>query len=897
MANDFDTGFGVEVPGHTILSRLGRGGMATVFLARDEQLNRLVAVKVIGERFDEDVQFKRRFEREARVAAGLTHPNIVPVHTYGYTSDKRPYISMTFLDGGTLRDRLRKRGALPVDEALGITRQMASALLAAHARNIVHRDLKPDNVLFQGDTAFLTDFGIAKLLDATTELTRPGSNPGTVKYFSPEQALEQAVDQRSDIYALGVVLYEMLTGRIPIEADTMMQFLMRISHVAPAALPADLKGLQPFMDVLLAKDPAERVATCADVVSIIQAMERNWMRFGAVDRLTDGVEITPSGQARASVDMDATQMLDPAIPPATDRGAPDGPLRGGSDPQVRTGPTFSIADRPDLGRATAATTGVAVPVPPVGRAPAGPAGMSPAGTLPAGTSPADDDSGLTDMGESSAVEAVAQTPAQQSAEVEATDATIGMVPEPRPPVPRPASRLAMLQGVAIVVLAVLVTALGFLLWWRGQSADGQRPDVRPPGRAEVAAKHVPPATLAPAVRDGAPVTPASSVPPVSSSQGSAPVVVPPGRTPVGATPGDAVVQDQAARPSLQVQPLQLPVGPTPADGGVAVLTLITTPAADRVTLVGTKLRYKAGIAVPAGTVRVRVEKNGYLPREEQLDLRPGPNHIEWALTARAALPAPVPAAVAPAKAVPSVRLTQEQIQAIARSLAAESIDIPAGAFRMGDVAGGGERDEQPPHDVSVGAFRLARHEVTVAQYEAFAQATGRDMPSDSGLGRDNHPVVNVSSSDANAFAAWLSEQTHRRFRLPTEAEWEYAARAGGRSRYAWGETIGRNNANCAGCGSAWDNRSTAPVGSFAPNHFGLYDMHGNVWEWVLDCYNDSYVDAPADGGVWTKGDCSKRVLRGGAWDSPPAKVRAANRDGLASTFRFKDNGFRLAEDP
>ena len=284
--------FGVEVPEHTLLSRLGRGGMASVYLAQDETLGRLVAVKVIDERFEFDENFQQRFEREARIAAALAHPNIVPIYRFGSTADKRPYLSMAYLDGGNLRQRLQRRGALPVEEALAITRQIAGALHVAHGRNIVHRDLKPDNVLFQGDTAFLTDFGIAKLLDANTNLTGTGTNPGTVRYFSPEQAQEQTVDKRSDIYTLGVVLYEMLTGTTPIGGDTLVQIIVRIAQTAPAPLPDRLKGLQPLMDVLLAKDPNERLATCADVVAIVAAMERNWVRYASLDRLTDGVVIT-----------------------------------------------------------------------------------------------------------------------------------------------------------------------------------------------------------------------------------------------------------------------------------------------------------------------------------------------------------------------------------------------------------------------------------------------------------------------------------------------------------------------------------------------------------------------------------------------------------------------------
>ncbi len=290
--------FGIEVPEHTLLSRLRGGGMASVYLAREERLGRLVALKVIDDRLSGDEQFRRRFEREARTAAALVHPNIVPIFQYGFTADARPYLSMPFLEDGSLRDRLRKRGVLPVDEALSIARQIASGLLAAHARNVVHRDLKPDNVLFQGETALLSDFGIAKVLDSNSELTTAGMNPGTVRYFSPEQAADRPVDARTDIYALGVLLYEMLTGRVPLDGDSAVQLMMRIATQPPAPLPSPLQALQPVIDVLLAKDPAARLGSCAEVITVLQAMEHNWTRYGEVSRLTQGVVLVPWGGVR-----------------------------------------------------------------------------------------------------------------------------------------------------------------------------------------------------------------------------------------------------------------------------------------------------------------------------------------------------------------------------------------------------------------------------------------------------------------------------------------------------------------------------------------------------------------------------------------------------------------------
>ena len=171
--------------------------------------------------------------------------------------------------------------------------------------------------------------------------------------------------------------------------------------------------------------------------------------------------------------------------------------------------------------------------------------------------------------------------------------------------------------------------------------------------------------------------------------------------------------------------------------------------------------------------------------------------------------------------------------------------LPTGRFRMGDLHGDGDDKTLPVHTVTISRrIAMGQYPVTFEDYDHYAENWGflkaffEEKPDDGGWGRGRRPAINVSWEDAKAYAAWLSAQTGKRYRLPSESEWEYAARA--RTRNSWGDAIGVNRANCNGCGSEWDGTQTAPVSSFAPNGFGLYDMHGNVWEWVEDCWHDNY---------------------------------------------------------
>jgi formylglycine-generating enzyme required for sulfatase activity len=217
--------------------------------------------------------------------------------------------------------------------------------------------------------------------------------------------------------------------------------------------------------------------------------------------------------------------------------------------------------------------------------------------------------------------------------------------------------------------------------------------------------------------------------------------------------------------------------------------------------------------------------------------------------------------------------------------------VRAGKFMMGSA------DEGPQHKVTIAKpFAVGRTEVTFAEWDACVAAGACVKAPDKDWGRVKQPVINVSWDDAKDYIKWLSRITGKEYRLLTEAEWEYAARAGTTTSYSWGDEIGKGNANCNGCSSQWDGKQPAPVGSFKPNAFGLYDMHGNVMEWVEDPWHDSYEDAPVDGTAWRQGGrfASEPVVRGGSWAFDPQNLRSASRYGFPSVDRHNDLGFRLA---
>ncbi|MFM0326022.1 SUMF1/EgtB/PvdO family nonheme iron enzyme [Caballeronia glebae] len=226
------------------------------------------------------------------------------------------------------------------------------------------------------------------------------------------------------------------------------------------------------------------------------------------------------------------------------------------------------------------------------------------------------------------------------------------------------------------------------------------------------------------------------------------------------------------------------------------------------------------------------------------------------------------------------------------------IPLAAGSFTMG--SNNDDPAEKPPHRVSVGrAFAIGKYEVTVEQWNACADAGActRVAPEgESTPAPGNAPMRNVSWDDAQVYVKWLSKVGGKPYRLPTEAEWEYAARGGTQSTYWWGDQMKKGTADCKDCGDPYKPEAPAPVGSFAPNPYGLYDMNGSVWEWVADCWHGSYKNAPADGRAWDDPSCSVRVIRGGSWREGAAYMQSATRFKYSSSVRQSQNGFRVARD-
>ncbi len=221
------------------------------------------------------------------------------------------------------------------------------------------------------------------------------------------------------------------------------------------------------------------------------------------------------------------------------------------------------------------------------------------------------------------------------------------------------------------------------------------------------------------------------------------------------------------------------------------------------------------------------------------------------------------------------------------------VELPDAAFIMGSAPNSMNFDERPQHQVDLQGFSISKTEVTFAEYDRFARATGRRLPYDEGWGRQDQPVINVSWKDATAYATWLSKQTSHDYRLPTEAQWEFAARGGTTQPYWWDEEVAEVPANCFDCGNQWDGKRTTTVGSFSPNGFGLHDTAGNAQEWVEDCYHANYQAAATDGSARKARRCTQRVIRGGAYTSPIDSIRSTRRGQYDHDTRLDNLGFRV----
>jgi serine/threonine-protein kinase PpkA len=261
----------LELPGYKIEKEIGKGGMARVYLALHEGLQRQVAIKVMSKHLDEDMGFSERFMREARIVANLNHQYIVTVYDVN-VFDGYHYIAMEYLPGGITLDTRIKQGITP-QEGLETIKHIAAALGYAHSKDIVHRDVKPENIMYREDgSAVLTDFGIARSTTATTKMTVTGTVIGTPHYMSPEQAQGKELGPCSDIYSLGVVFYQVLTGNVPYEADSTVSVLLKhISEPVPT-LEAELAIYQPVLNCMMAKDKESRYQNCDEIIADIDSL-------------------------------------------------------------------------------------------------------------------------------------------------------------------------------------------------------------------------------------------------------------------------------------------------------------------------------------------------------------------------------------------------------------------------------------------------------------------------------------------------------------------------------------------------------------------------------------------------------------------------------------------------
>lgn len=824
---------------------IGKGGFGIVFKAFDEHLHRVVAIKVLAPAYAASGSARKRFIREARAAAAVKNDHVVGIHEV-QGEGQPPYLVMEYVGGISLQDKLDKCGSLSLKEILRIGMQIAEGLAAAHNQGVVHRDIKPANILLENgvERVKITDFGLARSVDDAS-VTQSGTVAGTPMYMSPEQAEGLPVDHRSDLFSLGTVLYAMCTGHPPFRASGTHAVLKRVIDGTSRPIREINDDIPEWLEAIVvelhAKKPEERLQTAAEVAELLRSHLANVQQpgLGTPPRVATGRGRTARGvpqrsgwRRRLALAAIAGLLLATAL------------LAARFIAVLRTGGPLETVMLPDKG------------LPPERLA----------------WTPLFNEKNLDGW---SVIGGSPSTWSVDNGILRATGKASYLVSDRRYVNFHLKGEVRISPGGELGVLfrtdriarqadTRTLYGLGALFTHRGPTNDVL-------GQIQMRVEPL---------RDGQPLA-----------------LVDKNIQPHDWLPLDVLVQDDSIRIEL--------------GGAMAgASALVTAPM--------------------AGPIVLRLANDKCVLEFRKLEIR------------NLGLLPPPPSAVAPfdagkAKAYQEAWATYLGVDvAMSNSIGMKLLLLPPGEFTMGSTAtqidavkkrmqasGVAPVREEWNRIIDAEAqgspvrlsnpFRLSQHEVTVAQFRRFveerdyqteAERDGKGTVVSATTGayesapgtswrkpgpyeaHDEHPVVQVSWNDALEFCRWLSNKEGRRYRLPTDAEWEYACRAGTSGLYSSGDDAFEHGQRVVG-----SQKTPAPVGTKKANAFGLYDMEGNAWEWCADwsAANDgsARVDptGPAQG--------THRIFRGGSYLNPPWVCRPAIRLSDLPSARTCDTGFRV----
>ncbi len=753
----------MAIPGYKILRKIRQGGMSTVYLAIQKSVDREVAIKVMSPKLSVDPSFGSRFYREAKIVGQLSHPNIVSIYDVGSYKHYN-YIAMDYLPGAPLQDRLDE--GVTNEEATQIIKEMASALDYAHKRGYIHRDIKPDNILFREDgSAVLCDFGIAKALKGNIKMTNVGAVLGTPHYMSPEQAQGKSLDGRADIYSLGAVFFEMLSGHVPFTGDDAVAVAVNHMTSPLPKLLSEHRAFQPIIEKMMAKKSSNRYQTGKEVIEALEELERS-LANNSVKNVTTTRSATVHliGLAGALF-----STLASAIKLSVQRLLL---TRINFSPNT---PQLSRKHLDDIDKFILSEDVLEDVI-------------------------EGDTSDYDDM-------ALFQDTVEQS--------VIGY------------SKRRIY--IPLAILTAVVLAFVYMDEQHPETLRDAYVEISQPNNSNtLVTKNIPTAeTLTPDTPSNANTT---NVITVNKEQSELTA---------------KSSEKQAEKPQEYA------------------LTIDTNPPGAAIRILNIKPRYTQGMLLAEGNYHIEISAKGYIAKTFWL-------RIKDAAVKR------------------TITLLNERKQ------------YAAGTIFNDQLADGSEGPKMvvlPQAEVTTASqqilkndypLAISQYEITFDDYQKFVVLTNRSEPQDFGWGKKRRPVIDVSYHDAKAYAEWLSQETGYPYRLPSKEEWQFAAAGGSSNNHWWGNSSADGKANCRrGCRSKYSRvfgSTTAPVGSYEANAYGVYDSAGNVAEWLAECQQKN------------GNTCIKAAVAGGSHSDTEKNIQPDAIKVVEADKGDKTIGFRLVID-